>query len=51
MENQRDFRAPSFSLNDSSSWVIDSLEKNGYMSMTAVLFQQKQVCMEFQMQR
>ncbi|MDC0168842.1 polysaccharide deacetylase family protein [Candidatus Nitrosopelagicus sp.] len=31
------FRAPSFSLNDSSSWIIDSLEKNGYIYDSSVV--------------
>ena len=44
------FRAPSFSLNKKSSWVIDSLEKNG-TSMIVALFLQKQVCTEFQTQK
>ena len=31
------FRAPSFSLNTNSSWIIDSLEKNGYLYDSSVV--------------
>jgi peptidoglycan-N-acetylglucosamine deacetylase len=31
------FRAPSFSLNAKSSWIIDSLEKNGYLYDSSVV--------------
>ena len=44
------FRAPSFSLNNNSSWLINVLEENNYEYDSSIV-PAKLVCMECQMQR